>query len=113
MRVNRRQLSLTILAAIFLLAAVIIFAIFAIAPSAAVVYQPLLLTSFVVALFVSLVCIAWLLRGLVRPYNQLIGEAERAPVAHSGKPQNEAAFVLETFNQLSPSFNHSSRSWNV
>src|SRR6185436_5328113 len=100
MRVNRRQLSLTILAAFFLLAAVFIFAIFAIAPSAAVVYQPLLLTSFILALFVSLVCIAWLLRGLLRPYNQLVGEAERAPVAHSGKPQNEAAFVLETFQSV-------------
>jgi signal transduction histidine kinase len=100
MRVNRRQLSLTILAAIFLLAAVFIFAVFALAPSAAVVYQPLLLTSFILALFISLVCIAWLLRGLVRPYNQLIGEAERAPVTHSGKPQNEAAFVLETFQSV-------------
>ena len=79
MRVNRRQLSLTILAAIFLLAAVSIFAVFVLAPSAALVYQPLLLTAFILALFISLVCIAWLLRGLLRPYNQLIGEAERAP----------------------------------
>lgn len=100
MRVSPRQLSLTILAAIFLLAAVFIFAVFALAPNAAVVYQPLLLTGFVVALFVSLVCIAWLLRGLLRPYNQLVGEAERAPVTHSGKPQNEAAFVLETFQSV-------------
>lgn len=100
MRVSRRQLSLTILAAIFLLAAVFIFAVFALAPSAAVLYQPLLLTSFILALFVSLVCIAWLLRGLLRPYNQLVGEAERAPVTHTGKPQNEAAFVLETFQSV-------------
>jgi signal transduction histidine kinase len=100
MRISRRQLSLTILAAIFLLAAVFIFAVFALAPSAAVVYQPLLLTAFILALFISLICIAWLLRGLLRPYNQLVGEAERAPVAHSGKPQNEAAFVLETFQSV-------------
>jgi signal transduction histidine kinase len=85
---------------VFLLAAVFIFAVFALAPSAAVVYQPLLLTAFVLTLFVSLVCIAWLLRGLLRPYNQLVGEAERAPVTHSGKPQNEAAFVLETFQSV-------------
>lgn len=83
-----------------MLAAVFIFAVFALAPSAAVVYQPLLLTAFVLTLFVSLVCIAWLLRGLLRPYNQLVGEAERAPVTHSGKPQNEAAFVLETFQSV-------------
>jgi len=30
----------------------------------------------------------------------LIGEAQRAPVAHSGKRQNEAAFVLETFQSV-------------
>ena len=100
MRFSRRQLSLTILSAIFLLAAVFIFAVFALAPTAAVVYQPMLLTGFILALFVSLICIAWLLRGLLRPYNQLVGEAERAPVKHSGKPQNEAAFVLETFQSV-------------
>jgi len=43
---------------------------------------------------------AWLLRGPVGPYNQLVGEAKRAPVAHSSKTQNEAAFVLETFQTV-------------
>jgi signal transduction histidine kinase len=100
MRIDRRQLSLAVLAVVFLLAAVFIFAVFALAPQTALVYQPLLLTSFILALFVSLICIAWLLRGLLRPYNQLVGEAERAPVPHSGKPQNEAAFVLETFQSV-------------
>ncbi|HEY8205338.1 MAG TPA: ATP-binding protein [Pyrinomonadaceae bacterium] len=100
MRISGRQLSLTILAAGFLLAAVSIFAVFLLAPNTADVYQPFLLTTFIVALFVGLVCIAWLLRGILRPYNQLISEAERAPVAHSSKPQNEAAFVLETFQSV-------------
>jgi signal transduction histidine kinase len=100
MRISGRQLSLTILAAAFLLAAVFIFALFAFAPNIADVYQPLLLTSFILALFISLVAIAWLLRGILRPYNQLITEAERAPVVRSGKPQNEAAFVLETFQTV-------------
>ena len=100
MRISRRQLSLTILAGLFLLAAVIIFVLFALAPSTADFYQPFLLTAFIVALFISLVCIAWLLRGILRPYNQLITEAERAPVAHSTPPQNEAAFVLETFQSV-------------
>lgn len=100
MRIGGRQLSLTILAAAFLLAAVFIFAIFAIAPDVAGVYQPFLLTSFILALFISLVAIAWLLRGILRPYNQLITEAERVPVARSGKSQNEAAFVLETFQSV-------------
>lgn len=100
MQSSRLQILLTILAGIFLLGTVMIFAVFALAPDTAVVYRPFLLTAFVVTLFISLVCIAWLLRGLLRPYSQLIGEAKRAPVAHSGKTQNEAAFVLETFQSV-------------
>jgi len=91
---------LTIVAGLFLLGTVAIFAVFALAPGTAVVYRPFLLTAFVVTLIISLVCIAWLMRGLLRPYSQLIGEAQRAPVAHSGKRQNEAAFVLETFQSV-------------
>src|SRR5499433_2455314 len=100
MRITGKQLSLTIFAAIFLLAAVLVFALFVLAPNTADVYQPFLLTTFILALFVSLVCIAWLLRGILRPYNQLVSEAERAPVAHSTRSQNEAAFVLETFQSV-------------
>src|SRR6266478_1511740 len=100
MQASRPQLLITILAGILLLATALIFGIFAVAPDAAFVYRPFLLTSFVVTLFLSLVCIAWLLRGLLGPYSQLVGEARRAPVAHSGKPQNEAAFVLETFQSV-------------
>src|SRR5437762_10055349 len=100
MQASRPQILLTVLAALFLAAAALIFATFALAPDTAFIYRPLLLTSLVGALFVGLVCIAWLLRGLLRPYNQLIGEARRAPVAHSGKSQNEAAFVLETFQSV-------------
>src|SRR5260221_1305650 len=100
MQASRLQILLTILAGIFLLGTVLIFAIFAVAPDTAVVYRPLLLSAFVVTLFISLVCIVWLLRGLLRPYSQLVGEAKRAPVEHSGKTQNEAAFVLETFQSV-------------
>ena len=100
MLVSRQQIWLTFLAGLFLLAAVLIFAVFALSPTAALVYGPVLLTGFIVALFAGMVCIAWLLRGLLRPYSQLVGEAKRAPVAHSGKTQNEAAFVLETFQSI-------------
>jgi signal transduction histidine kinase len=100
MQASRMQVLLTVLAGIFLLATVSIFAVFALAPGTAVIYRPLLLSAFVVTIFISLVSIAWLLRGLLRPYSQLIGEARRAPVAHSGKTQNEAAFVLETFQSV-------------
>src|SRR5260370_7873822 len=78
------------------------FAVFALAPNTAAINRPILLTGFIVALFLSLVCIAWLLRGLLRPYSQLVGEARRAPVEHSGAIQNEAEFVLDTFQNLIP-----------
>ena len=100
MQVSRLPTWLTVFAGIFLFGSVLIFAVFAMAPSTAVVYRPFLLTAFVATLFIALVSIAWLLRGLLRPYNQLVGEARRAPVAHSGKSQNEAAFVLETFQSV-------------
>src|ERR1041385_6997011 len=97
MPASRMQVLLTVLAGILLLAVVSMFAVFALAPGTAVVYQPFLLTAFVVILFIGLISITWLLRGLLRPYSQLIGEARRAPVAHSGKNQNEAAFVVILF----------------
>src|SRR5215510_4603071 len=100
MQASRMQILLAALAGILLLAIVSIFAVFALAPGTAVVYRPFLLTAFVVLLFISLISITWLLRGLLRPYGELIGEARRAPVEHSGKIQNEAAFVLETFQSV-------------
>ena len=100
MQASRPQILFTVLAGVFLLVTALIFAIFALAPDVAVAYRPFLLTSFVITLFISLVCIAWLLRGLLRPYSQLVGEAKRAPVIHSSKTQNEAEFVLETFQTV-------------
>jgi signal transduction histidine kinase len=100
MKASRLQILLTSIAGVFLVGTVLIFAIFALAPDTAVVYRPFLLSAFVVTIFISLVCISWLLRGLLRPYSQLVGEAKRAPVAHSGKTRNEAAFVLETFQSV-------------
>src|SRR5499427_6005612 len=100
MYASRLQKVLALVAAFFLLGTVSIFILFAVAPDLAVGYRPLLLTGFVVMLFISMVCVAVLMRGLLRPYSQLIGEAQRAPVPHSGKRQNEAAFVLETFQSV-------------
>jgi signal transduction histidine kinase len=100
MLISKQQISLISLAALFLFAAIAVFAVFAFSPTAALLYGPLLLTAFIVLLFLGMVCVAWLLRGLLRPYNQLVGEAKRAPVAHSGRNQNEAAFVLETFQSV-------------
>jgi signal transduction histidine kinase len=100
MYASRLQILLAIVAAFFLLGTIAIFVVFAVAPGTALVYRPILLTGFVVMLFISMVCLAALMRGLLGPYTQLVGEAQRAPVAHSGKRQNEAAFVLETFQSV-------------
>src|SRR5712692_8301613 len=100
MRVSRLQVWLTILVGVFLATTVVMFALFALAPNTAAINRPILLTGFIVALLLSLICIAWLLRGLLLPYSQLVGEARRAPVTHSGAIQNEAEFVLETFQNV-------------
>src|SRR4029078_6949205 len=40
------------------------------------------------------------LRWLLRPYHQLVGEAQRASVSNQVKSQDEAEFVLETFQSV-------------
>src|SRR4030095_11509352 len=48
----------------------------------------------------SLLCILFVLRWLLRPYQQLVGEAQRASMAAPHKSQDEAEFVLETFQSV-------------
>jgi signal transduction histidine kinase len=49
----------------------------------------------------SLVCILFFLRWVLRPYRQLVGEAEKASVeSRSPKSKDEASFVLETFQSV-------------
>jgi nitrogen fixation/metabolism regulation signal transduction histidine kinase len=98
---NRVQIWLALIAGIFLLGTIFIFALYALAPDTSAVNRPILLTGFTVALFIALLCIIALLRWLLGPYRQLVGEAKRAPVAvRSGKSGDEAAFVLETFQSV-------------
>src|SRR6201988_5227048 len=62
---------------------------------------PILLASFIAILLGSLLCILFLLRWLLRPYHQLVDEAERASVKSDLlKSQDEAEFVLETFQSV-------------
>jgi len=62
---------------------------------------PILLASFIAIVIGSLLCILFLLRWLLRPYQQLVGEAERASVqSHMQRSQDEAEFVLETFQSV-------------
>ncbi|HEX8773759.1 MAG TPA: ATP-binding protein [Pyrinomonadaceae bacterium] len=98
---SRVQLVLAVLVGLFLLANLFAVMLIARAPAAQAARGPVLLTILVVTLIVSLLSLMLLLRWLLRPYRQLVGEAERAPVApRSGKARDEAEFVLETFQSV-------------
>ena len=79
-RGNRIQLGLSLLTALFLLATLFAVLLFALSPATPAARGPLLLTAFVAILIGSLVFILFMLRWLLRPYRQLVGEAERAPI---------------------------------
>jgi signal transduction histidine kinase len=97
----RVQLVLAVLVGLFLLANLFAVMLIARAPAIPEARGPVLLTILVVTLIVSLLCLILLLRWLLRPYRQLLGEAERAPVAaRSGKARDDAEFVLETFQSV-------------
>jgi len=61
---------------------------------------PLLLTTIIILLTGGVLSVLFLLRWLLGPYRQLVGEAQRAPVAGSIKSKDEAQFVLETFQTV-------------
>jgi signal transduction histidine kinase len=55
----------------------------------------------VAALIGIVVCALFVLRWRLRPYRQLVGEAERAPIdSRNRKSTNEGEFVLETFQSV-------------
>lgn len=86
---------------LFLLAALFAILLYASTPESPAARGPILLASFIAILLGSLLCILFLLRWLFRPYNRLIDEAERASVANQVlKSQDEAEFVLETFQSV-------------
>jgi nitrogen fixation/metabolism regulation signal transduction histidine kinase len=97
---NRFQFGLTLLTGLFLLAAVFAILLYAFTPETPAARGPILLASFIAILIGSLLCILFLMRWLLRPYQKLIGEAERASVAEIRKSHDEAEFVLETFQSV-------------
>jgi signal transduction histidine kinase len=98
---NRFQSGLTMLTGLFLLAVLFAILLYALTPDTPVARGPILLTSFIVILIGSLLSILFVVRWLLRPYHQLVGEAERASVASQMlKSQDEAEFVLETFQSV-------------
>jgi PAS domain S-box-containing protein len=98
---SRTRLVLLMSAGVTLLAVLFSVALGYFAPDTARARGPMLLAVFIGILVVSLLSIILLLRWLLRPYRQLIGEAERAPIARrSRKPRDEGQFVLETFKTI-------------
>ena len=99
---SRLQVVLVPLAAICLLASLVAVMLFAFVPGAiGTVRVPVLLTIFIVTLVVTVLCVTLLLRWVLRPYRQLVGEAERAPLsARPERGRDEAEFVLETFQSV-------------
>ena len=98
---NRYQFGLTLLTGFFLLATLFAVLLYAFMPPTPATRGPLLLTAFVAILLGSLVCILFLLRWLLRPYRQLVGEAEKASTqSQLYKSKDEGEFVLETFQSV-------------
>src|ERR1043166_3223670 len=97
---NRFQSGLTMLTGLFLLAVLFAILLYAFTPETPIARGPILLAAFIAILLGSLLCILFVLRWLLRPYQQLVGEARRAPIAAQQKSQDEAEFVLETFQSV-------------
>ncbi len=99
---SRLQVVFVLLGAVCLGASLVAVVLFAFLPGMnGTVRGPILLTVFVSTLVVTLLFVTVLLRWLLRPYRQLVGEAERAPLSNRpGKAKDEAEFVLETFQSV-------------
>src|SRR6266850_4625759 len=100
MPTTRTTLGVSLLAGFFLLATTFGITLYALTPATAAARGPLLLTAFIVILVGILFCLLFFLRWLMRPYRQLVGEAERAPITGPKKTADEAQFVLETFQSV-------------
>ena len=89
------------LTGLFLLAVFFALLLYALTPATPAARGPILLASFIAILLGSLLGILFLIRWLLRPYRQLVGEAERASTqSQLLKSQDEAEFVLETFQSV-------------
>lgn len=98
---NRTRLLLAMLTGIVVLTGLFAITLALLAPDTASARGPVLLTVFIIILVISILSVTLLLRRLLKPYKQLVGEAERAPIsARSNKGRDEGQFVLETFKSV-------------
>lgn len=96
------QLALALLVGLLLVGNLFTLALVALTPTARAERAPVLFAVFVITLVVSVPSILLLPRWLLRPYRQLVDEAERAPVSTGGRDggRDETEFVLETFQEV-------------
>jgi signal transduction histidine kinase len=98
---NRVQLAMALVVGLLLLANLFTLTLVALIPTERGLRAPVLFSVFLVTLLVSLPAVFMLPRWLLKPYRQLVGEAERAPVAAKAEGQrDETEFVLETFQAV-------------
>lgn len=98
---NRTQTVIALLGGAFLLVGLAVIVPEALRTGASPLRTAVLLSVFVILLVAVLLCLSLLLRWLVRPYRQLVGEAQRAPVTTgAAKSHDEAEFVLQTFQSV-------------
>jgi nitrogen fixation/metabolism regulation signal transduction histidine kinase len=96
------QLALALVVGLLLLANLFTLTLVALTPATSAARAPVVFTVFVITLVVSVPSILLLPRWLLRPYRQLVDEAERAPVEPSSRERtrDETEFVLETFQEV-------------
>ncbi len=99
---NRAQLALALVVGLLLLANLFTLLLVALTPATRTARAPVLFTVFVITLIVSIPSILLIPRWLLKPYRQLVNEAERAPIAASSRERtkDETEFVLETFQEV-------------
>ncbi len=98
---NRVQVALSLLTAFFVVAILVTVLLYGLAPVALMPSSPLALGAIIGILTFTLICVVLLLRQLLRPYRQLVGEAMRAPVnTNIRSSRDEGEFVLETFQTV-------------
>ncbi|HVF56193.1 MAG TPA: hypothetical protein VM934_08580, partial [Pyrinomonadaceae bacterium] len=95
------QLALALVVGLLLLGNLFTLMLVALTPASRASRGPVLFTVFAITLVVSVPSILLLPRWLLRPYRQLVDEAERAPVVSPReKARDETEFVLETFQEV-------------
>lgn len=99
---NRVQKALALVVGLLLLANLFTLALVALTPATRVERAPVLLALLLITLIVSVPSLILAPRWLMKPYRQLVDEAERAPVRARGESEksDETEFVLKTFQEV-------------